>query len=365
MVAQPAPVVRLAGLPPGAPIDASLLVREIEHRGGDHPHTILHVGNAAGVLPTAPIWASERYRVEGITRGQVVRLRGSIGRWRDKTQIQLDALEPLPPGAIRWDDLLPSVGDSAPWWRIIDTMRSQIQSPHLRSVLAIFFDDNDFRASFSRCPGSLSGHHGKIGGLLQHTCEVGHFSLTLAEPFFRTDAELLLTAALLHDIGKLDAYQWNTGFEMTPQGRALGHVVLGSQMLERRVAAHHPTPCTSAERELLHHLMLSHHGALDHGAPVLPMTLEAELLHLADLASARGDSMQQALEDSTLFHEDDEISSRSLWQLDHRRVWRRQCDWGRSRKPGSEVSQPEDMVPSGDVYSLRPEGSPSGTAPVR
>ena len=225
-------------------------------------------------------------------------------------------------------------------------MRAGIQSPHLRALLAILFDDKDFRASFSRCPGSLSGHHGKIGGLLQHTCEVGHFSLTLAETFFRTDAELLVTAALLHDIGKLEAYDWETGFSMTPLGRSIGHVVLGTLLLDRAWARQPDRPCSPDELALLHHLLLSHHGALEHGAPVTPMTLEAELLHLADRASARGSSMQDALEDGSLFHGEEEVSSRGPWQLDHRRVWRRRCDWGRPdvQRTGAP-SQGTDVTP--------------------
>jgi 3'-5' exoribonuclease len=328
--ATPAAIVQLAGLPPGARIDLPLLIRDIHHRGGDYPHTILLVGNAAGILPTAPIWASDRHRVEGIARGQVVRLRGTIGRWRDKPQVQLDTLDPLPPGLTPWADLLPSVGDTAPWWRIIDTMRAGIQSPHLRSVTAILFDDNDFRARFTQCPGSLSGHHGKIGGLLQHTCEVGHFSLTLAETFFRTDAELLLTAALLHDCGKIEAYDWRTGFTLTPAGRAIGHVVLGSLLLERAMSRAGVKCGDARQLELLHHLILSHHGTLEHGAAVVPMTLEAELLHHADRASAQGSSMQDALGDTALFQGEEEFSARGVWQLDHRRVWRRRCEWGRS-----------------------------------
>lgn len=334
---EPAAVLPLASLPPGAEVDAPFLIREIRHRGGDYPHTILLVGNASGMLPSAPIWASDRHRLEGLSLGQPVRLRGSIGLWRDRPQLNIDSLEILPSTPAILRQLLPSIGDPAPWWRIIDTFRARIQSPHLRALLAIFFDDNSFRDRFSQCPGSLSGHHGKIGGLLQHTCEVAHFSHTLAETNSRTQPELLLAGALLHDIGKLEAYRWDGVFTMTAVGRGIGHVVLGALLLDRAVQAAATPPCTNEELELLLHLVLSHHGQLEHGAPIPPMTLEAELLHQADRASARGASMRDALDDDSLFADQGEMSTRSVWQLDHRRVWRRQCDWGKAREPGTDV----------------------------
>jgi 3'-5' exoribonuclease len=326
----PANVLHLAGLPAGATVDAPCLIRDIQHRGGDHPHTILLVGNAAGSISSAPIWASDRHCIEGLLPGQPVRLRGSISIWRDRAQLQIVFIEPLTPTPALWRLLLPSIGDPAPWWRIIDRLRAEIQSTHLRSVVAIFFDDNNFRDKLTQCPGSLSGHHGKIGGLLQHTCEVGHFSRTLAETNPRVDGELLLAAALLHDLGKLEAYRWDGHFRMTPIGRTIGHVVLGTLMLDRAWHAASVPPCSLEELELLQHLILAHHGQLEHGAVVRPMTLEAELLHQADLASARGNSMSEALEESANFLAASEISTQSLWQLDRRRIWRRKCDWGRS-----------------------------------
>ena len=327
--ALPASRVDLTRVPPGERLHDVFVVLDVEQRGGDTPHTILTFGNASGRLPSAPVWASERYRIADIIRGQGVRLAGVISTWRDRRQIAIESLEILSPAATPWTELLPSVENPARYWSDIDKLRGEIQAPRLAEVLAIFFDDTKFRNRFQSCPGSLSGHHGKIGGLLQHTCEVAHFSRTLAGHFTRTDAELLLAGALLHDIGKLEAYCWEGIFEMTVPGRVIGHVVLGTLMLDRRIHRADAPPCTATELVQLHHLILSHHGVHEHGAPVLPMTLEAELLHQADLASARGASMEDALADPSLFMSEEEISARGVWQLDRRRVWRGRSDWGR------------------------------------
>jgi 3'-5' exoribonuclease len=146
----------------------------------------------------------------------------------------------------------------------------------------------------------------------------------------RADVELVFAGALLHDIGKLEAYDWQRGsFELTAAGALLGHVALGMLMLDRRLAARSPPPCSADEALLLQHLIASHHGALEFGAPVRPMTLEAEVLHHADHASARGAAMADALGAAEHFAPGELLSSRTLWQVDHRRVYRGRSDWGR------------------------------------
>ena len=253
---------------------------------------------------------------------------GTIGCWRDRRQLHVETIRVLPRDQVPWSQLLPSCGDPAPWWRLLDGWRSAVRGPRLSRTLALLFDDETFRARFERCPASLKGHHARIGGLLQHTCEVAHLALAAARLAPSVDPDLVLAGALLHDIGKVESYRWEGLFEATTAGHALGHVVLGSLLLDRAVrGARYPT-CTQDELELLHHLILSHHGRLEFGAPVLPMTLEAEILSHADLASARGASMAQALEDSELFPGESPVSIRSVWQLDQRRVWRGKSDWG-------------------------------------
>ena len=111
-------------------------------------------------------------------------------------------------------------------------------------------------------------------------------------------------------------------------GSLLGHVTLGLLMLDRRVGEEDPAPCTDHELTLLHHLIASHHGKLEFGAAVPPMTLEAEVLHYADDASAKTASMADALADPDNFAGSALVSAKTIWQLDRRRAYRGSSDWG-------------------------------------
>jgi 3'-5' exoribonuclease len=104
----------------------------------------------------------------------------------------------------------------------------------------------------------------------------------------------VLAGVLLHDIGKLESYRWEGAFEMTVAGSVAGHVVLGAIMLDRRYHQAPQPPCTPGELLELHHLILSHHGKLEFGAPVTPMTLEAEILHYGQ-CQRKAASMDDAL----------------------------------------------------------------------
>jgi 3'-5' exoribonuclease len=324
--------LNLAELRPGARVEIPLLVVEIQARGGDTPHTVLVLANAAGQIPSAPFWASEPARLDGVTTGTVLLVSGTVSCYRRRPQLSVERFRIVPPRQVDWDALLPSIGDRAPWWATLERWRTQIRSPRLTAILDLFFTDAEFRSAFGDCPASTAGHHARLGGLLLHTVEVGRIALAMADLHTDTlDRDLLLTGALLHDIGKINAYQWGGGFRVTVAGMAIGHVVLGVRMLEQRLAGNAPPRLTEEERLLLLHLMLSHHGRLEFGAPVVPMTLEAELLHLADNASARAASMADALASNDLFG-GEPITLRPVWTLDRRRAWRGQSEWGRPER---------------------------------
>lgn len=324
------PQLDLPSLPPGTAIDDTFLVVAAERRSYDGgAYTVLTLGNATGRIDSAPFWERDRPMVDAVRPGQVVRATGEVDVYRGARQVRVTALHQLPPGVVDPARLLPTVGDVAPYWDTVDGWRREIAKPRLAQVLSLFYDDVAFRRRYATCPGSVAsgGHHGALGGLLQHTVEVGTIARTIARAC-RADRDLVIAGVLLHDIGKLEAYRWETLFEHTEAHHLAGHVVLGALMLDRRLDAAPEPPCTEHERAILRHLILAHHGRLEFGSPVAPLTLEAEVLHWADNASAKTANLAAALRETAAFAEDGAISQRRFWQLDHRRVYRRTSDWG-------------------------------------
>ena len=312
----------------GQRIQDPLLILEVERRGGDTPHTVLTFANATGRLPSAPFWLEDQPKVAGLSAGDVAQVIGEVALYRGQRQLKVTSIRPLPKGSVELSRLVPSVGDTAPYWKTLEGWRAEITRPRLAATLSLFYNDDDFRLRYEACPASLGGHHALLGGLLKHTVEVASIARAIAR-VCRAEADLVLAGVLLHDIGKLEAYRWEGGlFESTEAGTLHGHVALGALMLDRAVRGAAPMPCTEQELAILQHLVLSHHGRLEFGAAVPPMTLEAEVLHYADNASAKTASMADALADAGNFEGDDLVSARTLWQLDRRRAYRGRSDWG-------------------------------------
>jgi len=282
----------LPRLKPGDRVQDPFLVLDVETRGGDHPHTVLTLGNSTGRIQTAPFWAEDQAKIAGIAKRAIVQVIGDVVTYREKRQLKVTSVRVLPAGTVEPNRLLPSVGDVERYWAYLDRLRGDIRGPRLRAVLDLFYEDPEFRQRYEECPGSTSGHHAELGGLLKHTVEVAAIAVAIAKAA-GADQELVVAGVLLHDIGKLEAYRWDGAFDATDLNALHGHVVLGALMLERAVRSASPAPCTELELAILTHLILSHHGKLEFGSPVPPITLEAEVLHHADLASARTASVAE------------------------------------------------------------------------
>lgn len=319
-------------------VEHPLRIVALERKDGDNPRWVLGLGNASGEIESAPVWDNNLeivQQLKGVRKGDVVQVIGTVGQYRNKPQLVITSLRPLPPGQVDRRLLVPSVPAAAveKYWERLDGWRRELKAPRLRAVLALLFDDDAFRAQFGECPAAPKGHHARLGGLLQHVVEVAYIGRHMAT-VMRADVELVVAGALLHDIGKVEAYEWHDTFETSRVGTLHGHVTLGVRMLERRIAAAGTMPCTEEELDLLEHFILSHHGILEYGAAVRPATLEAELLHFADDASAKGAAFAEALADAALFETDDaEVSARRVWTLD-RKIFRTRYDFGRTDETG-------------------------------
>jgi 3'-5' exoribonuclease len=326
----------LPQLTAGAAVSAELLVLERVERstGAGDPFWVLTLGNASGTLQTAPIWKDNAAWVEGVEKGRVVQVIGTVDVYAKTGARQLKVTAPvrvLPAGTERIEEFLPRVEFATErLWDKLDKLRAGMTTPRLSAAVDLFFADDAFRAQFERTPGAVRGHHAKLGGLLLHVCEVASIGQAMARTMRKVNVDLVVAGALLHDIGKVEAYTVDArGLGYDARNHLLGHVVLGCLMFTERVTRARDAgtlKLTDAQVTELQHMILSHHGSLEFGSPVQPMTTEAELLHWADEASAKADSFGEALQESDLFAAGDEVSTRKAWQLD-RRIWRRPFQW--------------------------------------
>jgi 3'-5' exoribonuclease len=306
--------------------------------GGD-PFVILTLGNASGDIDTAPIWKNllDDGWADGAVRGAAVQAIGQVDRYEArgtaKRQLKLTApLRALPREGLDLSEFLPHIAeDPQKLWEKVDEMRRGMSSQQLKRVLGLFYDEDDFRLRFERAPASVGGHHSKVGGLLLHVWEVAYIARGMAKAM-RAREDVVLAGVLLHDIGKVEAYGigWE-GFTRTSAGHLIEHVILGSMMLDERLAlaAGGGEPVISADQRLeLQHIILSHHGKLENGSPVRPLTIEAEIVHRADDASAKSADMADGAADEEAFRSGEQFGDKSkLWRVDRRSLWRPPHRW--------------------------------------
>lgn len=169
-------------------------------------------------------------------------------------------------------------------------LRALIQSvscKHLRRLLAIFFaQDSESWASYRDAPAAKRYHQAYAHGLLEHSLAVAQVVSSLSAIFDGVDRDLAVTGALLHDLGKLDAYTASpSGIELTDEGRLHGEIALGFYRVRRAIESLDGFPEERARA--LEHIILSHHGQREYGSPVVPCTREATLVHAADDLSAK------------------------------------------------------------------------------
>ena len=189
-------------------------------------------------------------------RGDLVQVSGSVQRFRDELQLEVRALARAPeadPAAflpVAYRDLDELDG-------FLEHLAGEVFEPGCARLLAAMLADDVLRAAWRRAPCTRSGHYAYLGGLLEHTVAVGTLALEAAQLHPRLDRDLLLTAALVHDLGKTREFTYGADIGLSDEGRLLGHVELGLRLLDER-AAH--VDLAARRRLALAHCVLTHHG---------------------------------------------------------------------------------------------------------
>jgi 3'-5' exoribonuclease len=225
---------------------------------------------------------------EAVQQDDVVFLRGSVSDYHGP-QVVVSSLRKLDPAKVnRAFFQQMSARDLEEMKAELKTVIDQeVRDGHLKALLEAFFGDSEFARLFASAPAARTIHHNCVGGLLEHTLEVIAICRNLAALYpgrIRTD--LLLAGAILHDIGKLEEYRQDSiSFDFTDRGKLVGHISIGKEMLDRKLAGLSDFP--PALKLELEHMMLTHHGMREWGSPEVPKTIHAFALFHADLVSAR------------------------------------------------------------------------------
>jgi len=286
----------LAELADGAELDGVLLCRRVERstsRNGQ-PYLRLELADRSASV-RAHVWEPRPEHEAFLRDGVAVRVRGVfVNHPTYGPQLKLSALDPAEPGSYDPSDLY---RQPPPDPQLLEgelrELVATVEDPPLRALLERVFDpEGRLWTLFREAPAAKHVHQPYRHGLLEHTLEVAKGVAAVAPTLAGVDRDLALAGALLHDIGKVDAYALIEGSaELTDAGRLHGEIALGYFRLRRLIDDLAGFP---RERALaLLHIILSHHGALEHGSPVLPATREAVLVHTIDNLSAKIGSFER------------------------------------------------------------------------
>ncbi len=274
----------------GVEIDQVLLVRESERRqrrdGGDYLR--LQLGDRTGAL-ACMVW-DELAEVEQLARaGSPVRVRGRYTvHPRFGPQINLRGLEEADAGSFCLEDLLDGpVRDVEQMEREVRELIATVQERHLQILLErLFGEESELWASYRVAPAAKYYHQAYRHGLLEHCLGVAQAVSAISATFPGIDRDVAITGALLHDIGKLEAYTDDQqNIDLTDAGKLQGEIALGYYRVRRAIEEIDGFPPQLALE--VGHIILSHHGTLEHGSPVVPCTREATLVHMIDNLGGR------------------------------------------------------------------------------
>jgi 3'-5' exoribonuclease len=192
-------------------------------------------------------------------RGDLVRVAGRVERFRDELQIDVRAIARAEPEQADPAAFLPSAyRDLDELDGFLEHLAREVHEPGYRALLAELLDDGELRAALRRAPCTRNGHHAYMGGLLEHTVAVATLAQEACLLHVRLDSDLLIAAAIVHDVGKVREFTYGAEFGVSDEGRLLGHVQIGQRMIEQRAGR---VSQLNAERRLaLLHCVLCHHG---------------------------------------------------------------------------------------------------------
>jgi 3'-5' exoribonuclease len=283
-------------LQPNQIISGTFLVahKDVRQKKTGEPYLSLVLSDKTGDLE-AKMWDNAAEAMGTFERDDFVRVKGMLQVFQNRPQLTVHKLQPVAETEVDGADYFPaSTRDRDEMFAELQGWITGIGNPHLKALLEAIFADPGVALAFRTAPAAKTVHHGWIGGLIEHVLSLCTLAKFTASHYANIDFDLLLSGVILHDLGKIHELSYARGFGYTTEGQLIGHIMIGMRMVDEKIREVPGFP--PQLRDLLQHLILSHHGQMDFGSPKVPMFPEAMLLHLLDNMDSKMECMRGLIE---------------------------------------------------------------------
>jgi 3'-5' exoribonuclease len=243
------------------------------------PYYDLELADKSGTIK-AKIWSDDMASTVIANDGDVVSINGTVEEFMSVPQLKITNMSLTE--KFELSDLQEKTKyDIEEMWVVVEKTIKEIGNPHIKKLLESVFSDKELLNRFKTGPGAYKIHHNYVGGLLEHTWEMLKFSEPLEKLYPKMNMDLVRAGIILHDIGKAMEFEMKTSVVFTNEGKLLGHVFLGAEI----VKAHAPKDMPEDLLDEILHIVLAHLGEKEYGATTVPMTAEAMAVYVIDLSS--------------------------------------------------------------------------------
>jgi len=267
--------------------------KEIRNTREGKSYLRLELGDRSGTIE-ARMWDQFEAAAKDIARDDFVKVQARVEIYRNKPQLSLQQLRLAKPEEVDLADFLPHTKeDVGKMYAQLLEFAGSITNPWLKKLTTGILNDPAIAKRYQRAPAAKVMHHAFLGGLLEHVIGLCGLAKQVAAHYPELDVDLLLTVAILHDVGKLDELCYERAIGYTVEGQLLGHIVMEVETVSKAMDAIEGFPANL--KTVVQHLLISHHGQYEFGSPKLPMIREALVFHYLDDMDSKMAAVRAAL----------------------------------------------------------------------
>lgn len=226
--------------------------------------------------------------------GDVVNVRATVNTYQNRLQMRVDQVLPMKEAEYDTEDLVFTPENTTDVASAFIQIMQSIENPYLKALIDASLADETLMGEFKACAAGKKWHHAFRGGLILHCYEMARIAETMCELFPKLDRDLLMTGIFFHDIGKVQELSQGMYIDYTTAGKLIGHLEMGCTIANKKMDTLDGFP--DDLRMQIHHMILSHHGEMEMGSPVVPKTLEAIVLAHIDNLDAQANAFDNVIE---------------------------------------------------------------------